>query len=201
MKTYRTQEFADAIGVHVSTVKRWDYAGKLPPDLHTPNGQRVYTQTQVDKYLGIEPVEGTKGIYLYARVSSTGQKEDLTRQVDFLREFANARGYLVADTLTDVGSGMNYKRKNWNKLIRLILAKKVSKVVVAYPDRFVRFGFDWFKELAKEYDCDIEVINNPDLSPHEELTADLISIIQVFSSRLYGLRKYKKKVETDKELK
>lgn len=82
----------------------------------------------------------------------------------------------------------------------MILNHDVYKIVVAYPDRFIRFGFNWFKELVSEYGCTIEVINQTKSSPNEELVNDLISIIQVFSSRLYGLRKYKKELREDKSI-
>lgn len=67
-------------------------------------------------------------------------------------------------------------------------------------DRFVRFGFDWFKRFCNHYDCEIIVINNPDTSPQKELVDDLISIIHVFSCRIHGLRKYKKDISSDESL-
>lgn len=203
MKTYTTGQFAKAIGKDVSTIQRWDYRDILKPAAYTPGShQRIYTQEQVDKYLGkSQDTTANKDVYIYARVSSAGQKADLERQLDYIRSYTAGRGYQVKDEMTDVGSGLNYKRKSWNKLIRLVLAKQVGTIVIAYPDRFVRFGFDWFKQLFSEYGCTIEVINNPSMSPNEELVYDLIAIIQVFSSRLSGLRKYKRELNDDESLK
>ncbi|EFA23400.1 resolvase, N-terminal domain protein [Bifidobacterium gallicum DSM 20093 = LMG 11596] len=134
-------------------------------------------------------------------MSSAGQKGDLASQVAFLRDYVNAKGVILDDVFTDVGSGLNYKRKNWNHLIfDLILQGQVETVYITFKDRFVRFGFDWFEELANRYGCEIVVVNNPDTSPQQELVEDLISIIHVFSCRVYGLRKYKKQVEHDPQL-
>lgn len=76
------------------------------------------------------------------------------------------------------------------------MAGNVETIYVTYKDRFVRFGYDWFERLAQKFNTQIVVLNNPDLSPQEELTEDLLSIIHVFSSRLSGLRKYKKRLKT-----
>jgi predicted site-specific integrase-resolvase len=65
---------------------------------------------------------------------------------------------------------------------------------VAHKDRFVRFGFEWFEMFCSKYECKISVINNDSLSPQEEMMKDLLSIIHCFSSRFYGLRKYKKQI-------
>lgn len=139
-------------------------------------------------------------VVAYARVSNAGQKDDLKNQVEFLRQYANGKGVILDDVITDVGSGLNYKRKHWNELLDQIMANNVDTVYITYKDRFVRFGYDWFERLAHKFNTQIVVLNNPDLSPQEELTQDLISIIHVFSCRIYGLRKYKSKIENDKEL-
>ena len=137
----------------------------------------------------------------YARVSNIGQKDDLTDQIDFLRQYANGKGIILDEVITDIGSGLNYKRKKWNALLDDVMAGNVETIYVTYKDRFVRFGYDWFERLAQKFNTQIVVLNNPDLSPQEELTEDLLSIIHVFSSRLSGLRKYKKKIEDDPSLK
>ena len=96
---------------------------------------------------------------------------------------------------------VNYKRKKWNQLLDSIMSNEIDTVYITYKDRFIRFGYDWFEKLAHKFNTQIVVLNNQDLSPTEELTEDLVSIIHVFSCRIYGLRKYKKKIENDKTLK
>ena len=140
-------------------------------------------------------------VVAYARVSNDRQKDDLANQVEFLRNYANGKGIILDEVITDIGSGLNYKRKKWNQLLDSIMSNEIDTVYITYKDRFIRFGYDWFEKLAHKFNTQIVVLNNPDLSPTEELTEDLVSIIHVFSCRIYGLRKYKKKIENDKTLK
>ena len=103
--------------------------------------------------------------------------------------------------LSDIGSGLNYNRLKWNQLLQDVEDRKIDKIYVTYKDRFVRFGFDWFANFCKRHGSEIVVVNNPKTSPDRELVDDLVSIIHVFSCRLYGLRRYKTKIEKDPNLK
>ena len=69
-----------------------------------------------------------------------------------------------------------------------------------HKDRFVRFGYDWFEKFCMKFNTTIVVVNNEELSPQEELVQDIVSILHVFSCRLYGLRKYKKQIERDEDI-
>lgn len=138
---------------------------------------------------------------IYARVSSKNQTDDLKNQIEFLRNFANAKGWIVSEIITDIGSGLNYNRKRWNDLLTKCFNHEVSRIIVAHKDRFVRFGFDWFEKFLKEQcGTEIIVVNNESLSPQQEMVQDLISIIHVFSCRIYGLRKYKTKIKEDDDV-
>lgn len=128
-------------------------------------------------------------------------KSDLEDQMDFLIQYCNAKGIIIDEYITDIGSGLNYKRPKWNKLLQEVEDRKIGKIYVTYKDRFIRFGFDWFADFCKRHGAEIIVVNNPKTSPDKELVDDLTSIIHVFSSRLYGLRRYKKQTETDPSLK
>ena len=136
---------------------------------------------------------------LYARVSSNKQKDDLANQVKYLEE--NVKDY--DQVITDVGSSLNMKRKGFLKLLRMILNNEVSKVVVAYPDRLVRFGFEIIEEACKARNCEIVVLNKEDKTPEQELIEDLISILVSFSEKLQGMRshKYEKVKKCVEELK
>ncbi len=79
-------------------------------------------------------------------------------------------------------------------------SEKKQKILISYKDRFVRFGYEWFDNFLKSKGSEIIVVNNQTLSPQQELVEDLISIIQIFSCRIYGLRKYKQKIKNDEEL-
>jgi len=198
MGNYKPQEFAEMLGVTVKTLQRWDNDGKLKA-FRTPTDRRYYTHKQYVDYMG----EGNnkKGrTIIYTRVSTSNQKDDLTNQVEFLRTFANARGIIVDEVLEDIGSGLNYNRKKWNKLIEDCMLGLVKTIIVAHKDRFIRFGYEWFERFLKSNGVEILVVNNESLSPQDELVNDLISIIHVFSCKIYGLRKYKKQIKEDADI-
>ena len=190
------KEFSKRIGKSVVTLQRWDNSGKLVAH-RTPTNRRFYTEDQYNKYMGITDKQAGKNV-IYARVSTANQKDDLNNQIDFLKEYCNARGTIVDDIISDIGSGLNYKRKKWNKLLDDVISGNIDTIYIAYPDRFIRFGFEWFEHLCNKFNTKIVVVNNKKLSPEQELTEDLINIIHVFSCRSYGLRKYKKGLEDDK---
>ena len=96
--------------------------------------------------------------------------------------------------MQDIGSGLNYKRKQFNELMEKVERGEVSRIVIAHKDRLVRFGFEWFERFCKNHGTKVIAMNNESLSPEEEMTRDMLSIVHCFSSRLYGLRKYKKNI-------
>lgn len=197
MTIYKPKEMAKKLNVTVRTLQRWDNEGKLPAK-RSPTNRRYYTDDQLMQYLG-EPTDNRKTV-AYARVSTYGQKDDLKDQVSFIRQYANAKGIILDEVITDIGSGLNYNRKKWNQLLYNVEQNKIKTIFITYKDRFVRFGFDWFNRFCNEHNTKIIVLNNPDTSPDKELVDDVISIIHVFSCRLYGLRKYKNKIKNDKSL-
>ena len=191
-KQYKINEFAKMINVSVRTLERWDNEGTLKA-FRTPTDRRYYTHTQYLAYIG-ESLHGKiKGkTVIYTRVSGRGQKDDLVNQVQFLRQYANAKGIIVGLVLEDIGSGLNYNRKKWNQLLLMCQKGEVKQILIAHKDRFIRFGYGWFEQFLKAFGVEIIVVNNETLSPEQELVQDLISITHVFSCRIYGLRKYKK---------
>ena len=195
----RLNDMAKRLGVSVKTLQRWDREGILVAK-RKPNNRRYYTEEQYLEYIGSSNKKDRK-IIAYTRVSSNNQKEDLQNQITFIRNYVNAKGEILDDVIQDIGSGLNYNRKYWNDLLLNQIPKgEIEKIYITYKDRFVRFGFDWFERFCNHYNCEIVVINNPDTSPHQELIEDLISIIHVFSCRIYGLRKYKKDISLDESL-
>jgi len=97
--------------------------------------------------------------------------------------------------LTDIGSGLNYKRKHFLSVMEMIEKGEVAELVIAHKDRLVRFGFEFFEDFCERHKTKLTVMNAESLSPEQELIQDLMSVVHVFSSRLYGLRKYAKKIE------
>ena len=199
MKVYRIHEMAEKLGVSIKTLQRWDNTGKLPAR-RTPSNQRYYTEDQYLDYIGLSVEKPHRKAVAYARVSSRNQKDDLKHQIDFIRTFANARGVILDECIEDIGSGLNYNRKKWNDLLNDCINQKIQTIIISNKDRFIRFGYDWFEQFLLNYGVNIIVVSNDKLSPNEELIQDLISIIHIFSCRIYGLRKYKKKIKNDEEL-
>ena len=195
-KIYNVTEFAEMIGKSVKTLQKWDRDGILKA-YRSPSNRRYYTHSQYLNYLG-EKGNTEKVNVIYARVSTRNQSDDLKNQLTFLKKYCDNNGIPVSNIFTDYGSGFNYKRKNWNTLIYECFEGKINTIIISYKDRFVRFGFEWIADLLERLTgTKIYVVENITTTPEDELVQDLISIIHVFSCRVYGLRKYKKKIVRD----
>ena len=186
---YNPRDFGALIGRATVTLRKWDREGKLIA-FRTPNNRRYYTHEQYLQYIGHGAEK--RQIVSYCRVSSSGQRNDLKSQQLAVEQYCIAAGKAVALKLEDIGSGLNYQRKNFVLLMEMVERGEVSEIVIAHKDRLVRFGFEWFDKFCANHGCKIVVMNAESLSPEEEMTKDLLSIIHCFSSRLHGLRKYKK---------
>ena len=183
----------------VKTLQRWDRDGILKAN-RTPTDRRYYTYDQYLQFKGIQTENDIRDTVIYARVSTRNQKDDLQNQVEFLKQFCNAKGIIVNQCVEDFGSGLNYNRKKWNKLLDEVMANKIKTIVILNKDRFIRFGYDWFEKFCEKFNTKIIIVNNETLSSNEELVQDIISILHVFSCRLYGLRKYKNQIKEDEEI-
>ena len=196
---YKPKEFAELLGVSVKTLQRWDRDGILKAN-RTPTDRRYYTYDQYLQFKGIQTENDIRDTVIYARVSTRNQKDDLQNQVEFLKQFCNAKGIIVNQCVEDFGSGLNYNRKKWNKLLDEVMANKIKTIVILNKDRFIRFGYDWFEKFCEKFNTKIIIVNNETLSSNEELVQDIISILHVFICRLYGLRKYKNQIKEDEEI-
>ena len=196
---YKPKDFAELLGVSVKTLQRWDRDGILKAN-RSPTDRRYYTYDQYLQFKGIQTENDIRDIVIYARVSTRNQKDDLQNQVEFLKQFCNAKGIIVNQCIEDFGSGLNYNRKKWNKLLDEVMENKIKIIVISNKDRFIRFGYDWFEKFCEKFNTKIIIVNNETLSPNEELVQDIISILHVFSCRLYGLRKYKNQIKEDEEI-
>lgn len=184
-------KFAKSLGVSIQTLRNWDKEGKLKPTYVTENGYRYYSEDLLNKFRNIKNVNKIKKKnILYARVSTKNQKDDLDRQVDNLKQYAYSKGYSF-EIITDIGSGINYKKEGLLKMINLVECGEVDRIIVLYKDRLIRFGFDLIEYICKLNDTKIEIVDNSTISKEQELTEDLIQIITVFANRLYGSRSKK----------
>lgn len=184
-------KFAKSLGVSIQTLRNWDKEGKLKPTYVTENGYRYYSEDLLNKFRNIKNVNKIKKKnILYARVSTKSQKDDLDRQVDNLKQYAYSKGYSF-EIITDIGSGINYKKEGLLKMINLVECGEVDRIIVLYKDRLIRFGYDLIEYICKLNDTKIEIVDNSTISKEQELTEDLIQIITIFANRLYGARSKK----------
>ena len=183
-------KFAKKVGVNVATLRRMDASGDLKPYHVSKGGTRYYSTEQL-KYFG-DTQQKAKLVVGYCRVSTPSQKDELENQVNNVKTYMIAKGYSF-EMITDIGSGIDYKRQGLKKLIDKINNQEISKIVILYKDRLVRFGYELIEYLCFINNIEIEIIDHTETSKEKELTDDLIQIITVFANRLYGQRSKKTK--------
>jgi DNA binding domain, excisionase family len=183
-------KFAKEVGLSVTHLRKLHYDGVLIPDVITDGGTRYYSDRQLNEYLNKKDVDRDLPIVLYARVSTRQQQDDLERQISNLKQYAISKGYNF-EIITDIGSGINYTKPGLQQLIDRINNKDISKIVILYKDRLIRFGFELIEYFCKLNNVEIEIIDKTAASKEVELTNDLIQIITVFANRLYGSRSKK----------
>ena len=189
----KPKEVCQKLGISYRTSQSYVKKGYIKPILQT--GKWRFREEDVERLMGIVR---KKKVVLYARVSNK-RKDYLVNQVRYLEE--NVKDY--DQVITDVGSSLNLKRKGFLKLLGMILNNEVSKVVIAYPDRLVRFGFEIVEEVCRAHSCELVVLNGEDKTPEQELIEDLISILVSFSEKLQGMgsREYEKVRKCVEEIK
>lgn len=176
------------LGVHWQTLRNWDRNG-LIDTIRSSGGKRFYNVNKYIEINGIHQKNKIKKNICYCRVSSINQKSDLNNQIDYMKQ-----KYPSYEIISDIASGLNFNRHGLNKIIKYALAGELNELVVAYKDRLARFGFELIYNIIKEgSNGNIIILNSYDESPQEELTKDLVSIINVFSAKLNGMRKYNNK--------
>nr|DAK38267.1 MAG TPA: Serine Recombinase [Caudoviricetes sp.] len=183
-------KFAKEIGLSVQHLRKLHNDNILVPDVITKGGTRYYSTEQLLEYLNKDNKPQQLPILLYARVSTRNQKDDLEKQVETLKLYAISKGYNF-EIITDIGSGINYNKTGLKELIQKINNKEISKIVILYRDRLVRFGFELIEYLCKLNNIEIEIIDNTTISKEAELTNDLIQIITEIAGKMYGVRSKK----------
>jgi predicted site-specific integrase-resolvase len=185
----RPKQVCDILNTTPRTISQWRRDGKIKY-ITTKGGQYRYSIQDI-----ITPKKNTnQKNYCYCRVSTRGQYDDLQRQVEFFQS-----RYPNHTIIRDIGSGLNFKRKGLKTILDEAIRGNIKEIVVTHKDRLSRFGFDLFESIITQYsNGQIVVLDRKETSPQEELVSDLLSIITVFSSRLYGLRSHtiKKEIQT-----
>ena len=193
---------SEILGVHQRTLYQWESKNQIET-MRTPGGKRMYN---VKKYLEskdenkvnlvkktnnpeINKLIENNGKYLYARVSSLGQKEDLVRQEKLLKE-----KYPNYKLISDIGSGMNLNRKGLRTIIDKSIKGEVKEVVIVHKDRLCRYGYELIEDIIEKYSNGKIIIleNLNKKEPKEELVEDVLQIMNIFVAKINGMRKYSK---------
>ena len=171
------REASKYYNVSEQTLRQWANIGKLKFKT-TEGGHRRY-----------EIVENIAGrTIIYARVSSRKQERDLNNQIGFLK-----KAYPEYEVISDIGSGINFKREGFRTILEQLFCRNIKEVVVTSDDRFARIGAgELFKWMFEYFGAKLTVLSKKrNVSAAEEFTEDLLEIITVFTARYHGKRKYK----------
>ena len=171
----KLSHYAKKMGLDYRTVWNWYKEGKIPNAYQTHSGTIIIPDEEIEH-------KQAYGVILYARTSSSQNKELLDNQVERLKNYATSRGYKIKQIVKEFGSGLNDERKQLSKILQ---DNQYDKIIVEHKDRLTRFGFNWIQLLTGNR---IEVINEAK-EKDEDIIKDLISIIHCFSTRIYGLRR------------
>lgn len=193
-------EASELSGLEIQTIRRLVDSKKIS-SFTTPAGHRRINRKSLQEMLDNGNTDDKVAIsekenFLYTRVSTKKQMDDLSRQI----EFVSRPEYSSYNLISDIGSGINFKRKGLQTLLDSCLQNRIGEVVVAYRDRLCRFGFELIESLIIKAGGKITIIGpeNEEVDESKELADDLLAIVTIFSCRQMGRRSYKgRKSETE----
>lgn len=187
-------------GYSASTFRNWANLGEIKCE-RAPGGKRFYDVSSIERKIGIKEKDKNKdkeGIILYARVSSTKQREELKNQIETLQ-----REYPEGEVISEIGSGLDYNRKGIKRLIHRISQGDIQKVAITYPDRLCRYGTELFEWIFEEKEIELVVLcgkDEEDEYREEELGKEILEICNFFTEK-YNRRKrvkYRKQEQSEK---
>lgn len=186
--SYKTRkETCKILGIHYHTLYKLATDGKI--SVAKIGSRQLY---DVEKYVRDNKINKTeKKKICYCRVSSQKQKGDLKRQIEYMKKM-----YPTYEIISDIGSGLNFNRAGLNKIISDAIKGEIEVVVVSYKDRLARFGYELIEKIIKDYSNGTIKVENKkeEETPEEEITKDIIAIMNVYVAKINGLRKYKKEI-------
>lgn len=185
MKAIKLSQWAKQNGYTYRGAYDMYLRGQLPDAFRMASGSIFVNQVSATNQ------SKTEYTAIYARVSTPKQKDDLTRQVEYIEMFCVANGWQIDKIYKDIGSGLNDNRQQLNQLLG---NDKITRVVISDKDRLTRFGFNYIKKLLENKNCTIVVINNASTDT-DDLMQDFVSVITSMAARVYGLRRHKRHVE------
>ena len=188
---YTPKETSEKLGVHFQTLRNWEKEGKIDC-IRSLGGKRFYDLSGFLKKYNNDDIIINEEIPLrkkicYCRVSLNSQKIELDNQIKYMK-----KKYPDYELLYDIGSGINFNRTNFNKILDYAINNQLESLAISYKDRLCRISYELIENILKKYsNCTIIIENEEEKSPEEELIEDMLQIVTVFSSRLYGIRSYK----------
>ena len=182
-RLHRPTDVARKLGVSVNTLRRWEREGRIQSTRTRGNHRRFLETVFAPKETVPTPRPRTR--YAYCRVSSSKQKDDLERQIQFAKET-----YPDYEIIWDIGSGLNFKRKGLLRMVEHVMRGDVQEIVVSHKDRLCRFAFELLEWICRKHDTALVVKDQDIRSAEQELSEDLMAIVHVFSCRHHGMRRY-----------
>ena len=180
----KLSQYAKKYGISYRTAFRWWQNGQIK-GFQKPSGTIIVTEAEDDLPQAKKVVAP---VVIYARVSSSKQKESLDRQAERLQDYCAAKGYQIARVVKEIASGINDNRR---KFLALLSDPNITTIVVEHQDRATRFGFRYLETLLALQGRSIEVVNLAE-NNREELLQDVSSIVYSVCTRLYGQRRAKR---------
>jgi excisionase family DNA binding protein len=183
---------AEILGVSISTLRRWEKEGLLLPAYRTLGGHRRYdSEFLLDLFsIQVEEKPSEQLAIAYARVSSSDQKSDLESQKKRLESYCNQR-FEASQIISDLGSGLNYRKPGLKTLLEAIRKRSFSHLVLTHKDRLLRFGSEIIFSLCEANGIEVIILDDDqNMSFEMELSADVIELMTVFCARLHGRRSH-----------
>ena len=192
---YKLGEASRLSGVCKQTISKYAKTGKIK-FIQLPGGKQkrydistLIPKIEPEEIVEIEETMKDKKRVCYCRVSTHGQKDDLSRQIKFMSD-----KYPEYEIISDIGSGINFKRKGLNKIIDYAIQGILETVVVAYKDRLCRIGYDLIEHILVSYsNTEIIIDSNKEETINDEIANDILQIITVYSAKINGMRSYRSK--------
>jgi predicted site-specific integrase-resolvase len=185
-RSVKAEEAAAYYHISISNLRKWAREGRISVS-KTPGGHYNYIIPHEEDPISSPPVCDWCPNIIYSRVSSRKQRDDLSRQSLFL-----TNKFPDYTLIEDIGSGINYKRPGFLAILEQLFKGNIRKVMVAHPDRFTRFSFDFFQWLFSQFGAVLDAVEKPKSDSGEELVEDIMEVFTVFTARYYGSRKYNK---------
>lgn len=182
-------KFAKKVGLTTASLRRMHESGECIPYHITKGGTRYYSLDQLKDFSTSDKKK--KLVIGYCRVSNLSQKDDLEIQTNNIKSYMYAKGYEF-EIISDIGSGIDYKKKGLQELLNKINDQDISKIIILHKDKLIGFGFELIEYLCKINDVEIEIIDNTEQSK-KEMSDNLVQIVTIFANCLYGQQSKKTK--------